>query len=236
VNFGGGEKGKRPWDGSVATFEEYRAQNAPIGFAPDPRTAHYCGDSRYLAIPFFDVLLNMRLPDAGHEMKPVDLSTAWLATPFSDTAMPAAEYKDDPKKAAWLPNAAIAKIWMQYVKTGTVSDAGVPPAPVNVAVKSIDHGNVITWDAEADFISGLSGFIVLRDGQGIAKLPTQAPEEVFGRPLFQGLSFHDTPFAPPPPMMHVDPSPEAGAKHVYTVIALNSAGVPSDPSAPASAA
>ena len=90
----------------------------------------------------------------------------------------------------------------------------------------------ITWEAEADIVSGLGGFIVLRDGRGIAKLPTQPPEAVYGRPLFQGLSYHDTPFAPLPQMRHVDMSAEPGAKHVYTVIALSSAGVPSVPSLP----
>ena len=121
VNFGIGEKGKLPWDGSIATFQEYRAQGAPIGFAPDPRTGHWCGDSRYLAIPFFDACLQMRLTDWTNILKPVDMSSAWLAIPFGDTAVPAAEFKGDPNKAAWLPNAAIAKIWMEYVRTGTVS-------------------------------------------------------------------------------------------------------------------
>jgi hypothetical protein len=228
INFGMGERGRRPWDGSIATFQEYRAQGAPIGFAPDPRTDHYCGDSRYLAIPFFAACLQMRLSDWTNILKPVNMSTAWLATPFGDTAVPAGEFKGDPTKAAWLPNAAIAKIWMEYVRTGTVSDAGAPPAPVNVRVKAdATHGNVITWDAQVDITSGLGGFIVLRDGHGIAKLPTQPPDQVYGRPLFQGLSYHDTPFAPLPQMTHVDASALAGAKHAYTVIALNSAGVPS---------
>jgi hypothetical protein len=234
VNFGVGERGKRPWDGSIATFEEYRAQGAPIGLAPDPRTAHYCGDSRYLAIPFFEACLQMRLSQWANILKPVDLSSAWLAAPFSDAAVPAAEFKDDPKKAAWLPNAAIARIWMEYVRSGTVSDADAPPAPVNARVKTdTNHGIEITWEAEADVASGLGGFIVLRDGHGIAQLPTQPPEAVFGRPLFQGLSYHDTPFASFPQMMYVDTSAEAGVKHVYTVVALNSAGVPSIPSPPA---
>jgi hypothetical protein len=169
----------------------------------------------------------------------VDLSSAWLATPFGDTALPAAEFKGDPNKAAWLPNEATAKIWMEYVRTGTVSDAGAPPAPVNVRVNNVraladaNHGNEITWEAEADMVSGLGGFIVLRDGHGIAKLPTQPPEVVYGRPLFQGLSYHDTPVAPIPQMRHVDMSAPVGTKHVYTVIALSSAGVPSMPSLPA---
>jgi len=89
-----------------------------------------------------------------------------------------------------------------------------------------NHGKEITWEAEADIVSGLGGFIVLRDGRGIAKLPTLPPEAVYGRPLFQGLSYHDTPFAPLPQIRHVDMSAKLGDKHVYTVIALSSAGVP----------
>jgi hypothetical protein len=234
VNFGVGERGKHPWDGSIATFEEYRAQGAPIGFAPDPRTAHWCGDSRYLAIPFFEACLRMRLSDWNNILRPVDLSSAWLATPFGDTAVPAAEFKGDPMNAAWLPNAAVAKIWMEYVRSGTVAGTSTPPAPVNVRVRAdANHGNEITWDTEMDMVSGLGGFIVLRDGHGIARLPTQPPGSVYGRPLFQGLSFHDTPFPPLPQMVHVDTSAQAGVKHVYTVVALNSAGVPSEASSPA---
>ena len=235
VNFGVGERGRGPWDGSIAAFEEYRAQGAPIGLAPDPRTAHYCGDSRYLAIPFFESCLQMRLTEWPKILRPVDLSSAWLATPFGDTAVPAAEFKGDPMKAVWLPNAAVAKIWMEYVRSGTVLDAGVPPAPFNLRVKAdANHSNSeIAWEAEADIAGGLGGFIVLRDGHGIATLPTRPPEAVYGRPLFQGLSFHDTPVAPLPQMIHVDTSAQVGVKHVYTVIALNSAGVPSEPSSPA---
>ena len=239
INFGVGERGNRPWDGSIATFQEYRAQGAPIGFAPDPRTGHFCGDSRYLAIPFFDACLQMRLTEWGKILRPVDVSSAWLATPFGDTATPAAEFKGDPKEAAWLPNAAVARIWMEYVRSGTVSDAGAPPAPVNVRANNVrakadeNQGNEIAWEAEADIVSGLGGFIVLRDGRGIARLPTQPPEAVYGRPLFQGLSYHDTPLAPLPQMRYVDTSVQPAAKHIYTVIALSSAGVPSMPSLPA---
>jgi hypothetical protein len=123
---------------------------------------------------------------------------------------------------------------MEYVRTGTVSGTGEPPAPFNVRVKAdAASGNEITWDVDVDLASGLGGFIVLRDGHGIARLPTQPPGQVYGRPLFQGLSYHDTPFAPLPQMRHVDTAAPAGVKHVYTVIALNGAGVPSVVSLPA---
>src|SRR5580692_5911624 len=158
VNFGVGERGRGPWDGSITTFEEYRAQGAPIGLAPDPRTAHYCGDSRYLAIPFFEACLQMRLSEWSKILKPVDHSSAWLAIPFSGTAVSAEEFKGDPKKAVWLPNAHVAKIWMEYVRSGTVADTSTPPAPVNVRVEAeANHGNEIKWHAEVDMVSGLGG-------------------------------------------------------------------------------
>jgi len=226
------------WSRFTTTFQEYRAHGALIGWAPDPRTTHFCGDSRYLAIPFFDACLAMRLPEKGSRtqtLRPVDQSHAWLAAYPGDIAVPASEFKGDSKQAVWLPDAAVAKAWLQYVKHGTVGDASIPPAPINVrATAKGDQGNEITWDAEASFVSGLGGFIVLRDGHGVARLPQHAPQEVFGRPLFQGLSFQDTPTDPLPRMVYLDTSAKAGVTHSYTVIALSSAGVPSMQSAPAS--
>jgi hypothetical protein len=109
VNFGMGEKGNRPFDGSVATFQEYRTHGAPVGFAPDPRTGHETGDSRYLAIPFFDACLAMRLPQSGPRLNPVDVDRSWLAVPWSDMTDPAAKFSGDRKQAAWLPNEAVAQ-------------------------------------------------------------------------------------------------------------------------------
>lgn len=239
TNAGVLEKQNLPWEGSIQTLKEYRSHGTPIGFAPDPRTGHFCGDSRYLAIPFFDACLAMRLPNGTGStgLKPVDVHAGWLAPLFGDTAVPAAEFKGNPLEAVWLPNEAIAKAWMEYVKNGTVSDATPPSAPFNVEVEAQDdHSNKISWVAEADFESGIGGFVVLRDGRGIARLPEEPPDRVFGRPLFQGLSFHDTPEAPFPQMVYVDKQTVPGKKHAYTIITLNSAGVASPPSQAVSAA
>jgi pimeloyl-ACP methyl ester carboxylesterase len=225
------------WDGGLAVFREYRAKGAPVGFAPDPRTGHETGDARYFAIPFLDACLAMRLPAKGSKdqtLTPVDTSRSWLAPLMGDTAVPAAEFKGNPREAVWLPNAAVAHAWMEYVKNGTVADVTPPPPPYEVrAVVKPDQGNEITWDAEADFESGIGGFVILRDGKGLVSLPLRPPDRVYGRPLFQGLSYHDTPEAPIPEMRYLDISARAGEKHSYTVITLNAAGVPSEPSAPA---
>lgn len=225
------------WDGGLAVFREYRAKGAPVGFAPDPRTGHETGDSRYFAIPFLDACLAMRLPAKGSKdqnLRPVDSSHVWLAPLLGDTAVPAADFKGNPLEAVWLPNAAVAHAWMEYVKNGTVGDPTPPSAPFDVkVVAKPDKGNEITWDAEADFESGIGAFIVLRDGRGLVRLPAVVQDRVYGGPrlLFQGISFHDTPEAPIPEMRYLDTSSRAGEKHTYTVITVNSAGVPSEPSA-----
>ena len=80
--------------------------------------------------------------------------------------------------------------------------------------------------SEADLESGLAGFIIERDGQEIAKLPEQ-PKNPFGRPIFQGLQYSDTPTQPLVKMAFTDPKPEPGKAHKYRVIAVNTAGLKS---------
>ncbi len=227
------EKMKGPWLGNIATFKEYRAKGGLIGFAPDPRTGHECGDSRYLAIPFLDACLAMRLPDKGsidQKLKPMDTSKAWLAPLFGNEAKPAAEFKGNENEAVWLPNEAVARAWTEYVKTGATSDTTPPPAPFNINVSSKgEQGTEITWNAEADFESGIKQFILLRDGQELAEVP-EKPIGKFGRPLFQPMTYHDTPSQPIPEMRYVDVSAKVGAKHTYCVITVNGVGLRSEPS------
>ncbi len=224
------------YTGTLAMFKAYRAKGAPIGFAPDPRTSHECGDSRYLAIPFFDACLAMRLPEAGGaKLRPVEMKSAWLATPLSDTASPAAVYSGKADEAVWLPGEAVAKAWAEYVKTGAASDATLPPAPTGLkATAKADGTAELTWDAEADLESGIRAFVVQRDGKDLAQVP-EKPVGKFGRPLFQSMSYHDTPEKPLPELRFSDRAPVAGTRHEYRVIAVNGAGLRSEPSKPVSA-
>jgi pimeloyl-ACP methyl ester carboxylesterase len=226
------EKKNLPWSGTLATFQEYRAKGAPIGFAPDPRTGHECGDSRYLAIPFLDACMAMRLPDKGgadQTLKPVDMSQGWLAPLLGDQAQPAASFQGDPNQAVWLPNQPVAKAWMEYVKTGAVGDTTPPPAPYDVSVTSKgDEGTEIRWSADADFESGIRCFVILRDGQELASVPRK-PFGKYGRPLFQSMTYHDTPSQPLPEMRYLDATAKAGEAHSYAVITVNSVELKSEP-------
>jgi hypothetical protein len=219
------------WDGSMAMFRAYRAQGAPIGFAPDPRTGHECGDSRYLAIPFFDACLAARLPAAGDPpgaLRPIDPASSWLAPLLGKEARPRAEFQGEVAESVWLPNEGVAKAWSEYVETGAVSDTTPPPAPAHVRRTAGPGGAVeLRWVATADFESGLREFLILRNGVEVGRLP-EKPVGRFGRPLFQSMSYHDTPERPLPPLRWVDRSGMAEDAATYEVISVNSAGLKSD--------
>lgn len=232
-NPGAKEKGDKrfnaAWTGAMAMFKAYRARGAPIGFAPDPRTSHETGDSRYLAIPFFDACLALRLPEPGstsRSLKPVDPSRSWLAPLLGEGARRAAEFSGNTAESVWLPNESFAGAWAQYVKTGATEDNTPPPAPKNVKAAANADGIEVTWDAEADFESGLTAFIIRRDGADLAQHP-EKPQNKFGRPLFQNMSYGDTPVAPLLDFRYTDKSAKPGEKHEYRVITVNSAGLKS---------
>ncbi len=211
------------WPVNEAFFRAVRGKSGLLGVAVDPLSAHECGNQRYLAIPWLDACLTARLPDkAGEPLKPMPLDDAWLAALLDVKAVPAAKFDGDPSAAVWLPNQRIAAKWMQYVKDTKVLDRTPPPAPTNLKI----NGKEITWTVEADLESGLSHFIIQRDGREIATVP-ENPKNRFGRPVFQGLQYSDTPAAPLVEMRFHDKTAEPGRKHEYRVIAVNTAGLKS---------
>jgi hypothetical protein len=214
------------WPANEVFFHEVRGRGGLVGVAVDPLSSHDVGNQRYLAIPWLDACLTARLPKSC--IDPLDAmptDNAWLADPTGFEAVPAAKFTGDPLKAAWLPNEAQARGWMQYVKDSAVTDTTPPPKPTNVRVK----GNVLTWDAAADLESGLAGFVIERDGQFLANLPEKG-QNPFGRPIFQNLQYSDTPTQPLVPLAFTDAKAEPGKKHKYRVIAVNTVGLKSEPS------
>jgi hypothetical protein len=114
--------------------------------------------------------------------------------------------------------------------TGAVSDSTPPPAPTSIQVKLIDNtrDNEITWDAEADFESGLQQFVIERDGVEIGRVP-EKPEGKYGRALFQSMSYGDTPNPPLPQMRFVEKNAPVNIKApVYRVRSVNSVGLKSE--------
>jgi hypothetical protein len=90
----------------------------------------------------------------------------------------------------------------------------------------------LTWEAEADFESGLRQFIILKDGVELLTFP-EKPINRFGRPLFQGMSYHDTPAEPLAEMKIVFPKGEIPAGSKLQVVSVNSVQLRSSPSSAA---
>jgi hypothetical protein len=217
------------WPANEVFFGEMRSKGGLIGVAVDPLSSHDCGNQRYLAIPWLDVCLNLRLAKvSGEPLKDMPTEGAYLAEPTGSVAVPAAGFSGDALKAAWLPNESIAKAWMQYVKDTAVDDETPPPAPTNVRVT----GNELNWEAEADLQSGLASFEIERDGKFLASVPEKA-QNPFGRPVFQNLQYSDTPPQPLIPLRFNDATAVLGGTHTYRVVAVNTVGLKSKPSADA---
>lgn len=213
------------WPANETFFKEVRSKGGLIAVAVDPLSAHECGNQRYLAIPWLDACLSLRLPKApGEPLRDLPTDQAWLAPITGTEALPAGKFEGDPRQAGWLPNEGVARAWMQYVKDTAVADITPPPAPSHLRL----DGNQLHWEAAADLQSGLAGFIIERDGQFLANVPDQ-PKNPFGRPIFQNLQYSDTPTQPLVPMTYTDTQAEAGKTHTYRVIAVNTVGLKSGP-------
>ena len=211
------------WPGNEVFFREVRGKGGLVGVAVDPLTAHECGNQRYLAIPWLDACLTARLPKSAGPLRAMSTDGVWLAPITGLEAVPATGASAAPLEAGWLPDEAIARAWMQYVKDTGVTDTTPPPAPTHLRVT----GNQLTWECGADVESGLAKFVVERDGAFLADVPG-AGKNPFGRPLFQNLQYSDTPTQPLVPMQFTDATAKAGEKHVYRVIAVNTAGLKSE--------
>lgn len=216
------------WSGVEFFFTAMRTRGALIAVAVDPLSSHECGNQRYLAIPWLDACLAARLPmKAGGPLKPMVVAESWMAPLHTSESemiepVPAAKFEGVIEKSVWLPNEAMARAWTQYVRDSVVSDDSPPPAPTNVRVA----GNEITWEATADLESGMASFIIERDGTIIATLP-ENPTNPYGRPIFQGLQYSDTPSLPLVKMAFHDTKAEAGKPHAYRVTAVNTLGLKS---------
>jgi hypothetical protein len=105
-----------------------------------------------------------------------------------------------------------------------VADITPPPAPKSLTVTNGE----LTWEAEADLESGLACFIIERDGKEIVRLPEKM-NGGFGRPIFQGNSYSDTPEFPLVEMRFTDKTARPGARYKYRLVARNTAGLNSEP-------
>ena len=219
------------WPATLEFFHNLRARGGLIATSVDPLTSHECGNQRYLAIPWFDECLTLRLPAAiGQPLKTIEANRGWLAPsggqlPIASDAITAT---DEPLTWSWLPSERFAASWTRYSKDSSVPDDTPPPAPREAVL----DGGVLRWICDADVESGLAQFVIERDGKEIARIP-EKPNHPFGRPVFQGLQYSDTPPQPLARMEYTDPEfgqaeNTSSKTSVYRIYAVNTVGKASD--------
>ena len=207
------------WPAVEAFFKATRRRGGLVGVAVDPSTSHECGDQRYLAIPWLDACLTARLPESpGDPLRP--MPDGWLAAFPDGPPSSAADFEGDPNAAVWLPSESVAAAWSDYVNDRPIGDDTPPPPPTNVRVEDA----VLRWDAAADLQSGVRQFVIERGGEEVARVPP-SPTNRFGRPLFQGLLYSDTPVQPLAEMRWDVPDADVG----WSVRTVNTAGGVSGP-------
>jgi pimeloyl-ACP methyl ester carboxylesterase len=164
-------KGERPRLNGLTYYPSGRKKNAPWLIAPDPVTGHECGNSRLLAIPFFDICFGLRLPAGEKEpLRIIDMEDSWLGDPGSFEITELTEFQGYPMSMVWLPDENFARSWQEYVKTGWVTDITPPEAPYNLSYEVLGKRTVrINWEAEADLESGIKQFYLYRNGKRIKK-------------------------------------------------------------------
>ena len=220
------------WPATQTFFRAVRSRGGLVGVAIDPLTSHECGNSRYLAIPWLDACLTARLPaEPDAPLRAAAVDEAWLAPITGGAAVAARGFAGDPLTLGWLPTERVARAWEEYVRNTAVTDTTPPPPPTGLRVA----GNTLTWDAEADLESGLTGFAIERDGKRIATLP-ERQRNPYGRPLFQGLLYSDTPPQPVAEMRFPLPGDHAGVPAAYRVLAVNTVGLETGSARPGQAA
>jgi pimeloyl-ACP methyl ester carboxylesterase len=203
---------------SPQTFAEYRAAGAPWALVDEPGGTHECKNLRYLAIPYLDALLELRLRGSNAPvLTAVEEATGFLGDNASKSVSAALGFAGNRDATSWLPNERVAAMWREFLMTRDVSDSTTPViAPTELAFESQGGELALRWRADADLESGIGAFKLYRDGSLLLQVPS-------GAEAFQGFNYGDEP-EPVMPMMRAT-SIEPG--HLYSVSLVNRAGLES---------
>jgi pimeloyl-ACP methyl ester carboxylesterase len=131
-----------------ALFTSNRLQNAPWCYALDPGDGHEIGQTLQLVLPYIHGMIDQRLNSDG-KLVSVNQGRGFLGDFTTKKAVSFAEYKGNPKKAAWLPDAASAQAWEAFVSGKLSQDPAwptlettFPPQYAAVNSSELDMGDI----------------------------------------------------------------------------------------------
>ncbi|MDR1155879.1 MAG: alpha/beta hydrolase [Bacteroidales bacterium] len=169
------------WATSVHAFQKLRSMDAPVSIAHNTGGQHHnLSYLRYMAIPFYEAVMKQRMPEGnGTVMRDLNRRQTWLGDTLTLQLYREAEYTGDKSGLCVLPDEATARLWKEYVSTGTVTDRTPPPAPFNLKATRNSSSIMVRWEAEADIESGILRFEIFKDGSLVGKLPSSVVYQRF---------------------------------------------------------
>ncbi len=206
------------WSTSVEAMKYRIRENAPVCIAADPTSGHESANSRLLAIPFIDEILKLRSDESTTNIYRsnqcyIDLDSHKFKDEITDI--------EDINNANWVPNKLFAEKWLEFIKTGYVTDSTPPlESPYNVEVRNQGNGIVISWQADADIESGIKGFNIYRNNKVINT------DSVQSKWNFQ-FDYHDNPKEIYDKFEFADTSSNKNGEYRYQVSLINQAGLES---------
>jgi pimeloyl-ACP methyl ester carboxylesterase len=184
------DKGVNCWGNSVTQYLKLRAMKGNASIAYSPKNEHGSGDSRYLAIPFFDAVLAQRLPPKGSSViRDMDISKAWFGDTVTHQIFKNSAVAGKNENYCWLPDSLMAVKWRELALTGTVRDFTPPLPPSNLKVTStVEAKYAVSWMAKADIESGISHFNIYKNDSLLGRVPESGE--------YQGFGYGDEPKGP----------------------------------------
>ena len=161
---------------------------------------------------------------------------AWLGNPKTKEVQPAGQSSGDLQAMVWLPDEATARAWQELSRTGNITDKTPPPAPTDVAIKTVGDAVVITWQAQADPESGIRRFLVYRDGRQIGEVGGRVDKGWNPNGNYHAWNYSDQPLqgVELPAMQFEDHSPGRSATAKYQIATENQSRLSSSLSQPSS--
>ncbi|MDB4926517.1 hypothetical protein [Mucilaginibacter sp.] len=208
------------------------AVNPVVESAMDGHQVH---DMRFLAIPWIDACLAMRLPaKAGNaNLRDMDVTNAWLGDTAKRTVAPAASFKGDKLAACWFPDKELAEKWVEYMATGNVTDKTPPPAPHDLVANFWGTNLMLKWHASPDLESGIKTFIIYRDGVELTTLTYRTKTTFSKLTGYQRWNDGDQPAPiPAPELTFTDNKVDDKVTHTYQVSTVNWSYLASEKSKP----
>ncbi|MGE9314558.1 hypothetical protein ACLOAU_23075 [Niabella sp. CJ426] len=184
IRYAGPEGDACCWESAVRTFEELRKSDGMVSIALTRYQNHNYSFVRYMAIPFFESVMQQRMPEkpgAGFmAMRKIDRSKAWLGDTASLNIYSEKSYPGKMLGASWLPDSLTAVKWREFIVSGTIVDRTAPPAPYELQLFRRHNMTVeLSWKADADIESGISHFNIYKGGHLVGRFPSSGVYQGF---------------------------------------------------------